>query len=140
MEKTARKALILTITAAAICGGAVAGMGISYALTPSPAAIKAAEETDSVEKFSVNENGQTYGLINQGLYSDPEARPQLIFVTTDEGKDGYSYYYELFPNANVDSPEEAEASSTDKPYEVPVFKVDGKTVIGFHTVNRTPEK
>lgn len=140
MKKLAKVALALSVSSAAIVGGSIAGYTIAVATTPTPAPVIADGSVHPVEKFPVNASGQTYGFIDQGLISDPSIRPQLVAVSTDEGKDGYAYYVELFPSSTAKSPADAKALSTDQPYPVPVYEVDGKTVIGVHTVNRLPEK
>lgn len=142
MKKLAKVAIVLAVSSGAIVGGSLAGFTIAVATSPAPVAQPqgGAESVRAVEKFPVNESGQSYGLVDQGLLSDSSVRPQLVLVTTDEGVDGYAYYAELFPAAVARSQNEAKALSTDEPYEVPVYEVDGKTLIGMHTVNRPPEK
>lgn len=140
MKKLTRLTLVLAISSGAIVGGSLAGFGLAMATAPTAPAQTGEGGIQSVEKFPVNDSGQTYGLIDQGLLSDGSVRPQLVLVTTDTGEEGYAYYVELFPAVAAKSPADAERLSTDQPYEVPVYKVDGSTFIGFHTVNRPPEK
>jgi hypothetical protein len=141
MKKLAKVALVLAVSSGAIVGGSLAGFSIAVANSPAPPVQVQGDDGSlrPVEKFSVNESGQTYGLVDQGLLSDSSVRPQLVLVTTDEGVEGYAYYAELFPAAMAKSTTEAKQLSTDQPYEVPVYDVDGRTFIGIHTVNRLPE-
>ena len=141
MKRFAKVAAILAVSSGAIVGGSVAGFTLAVANSPAPVLEIQGDDGSlrPVEKFPVNESGQTYGLVDQGLLSNSSVRPQLVLVTTDEGVDGYAYYTELFPTVLAKSPAEAKGLSTDQPYEVPVYQVDGRTLVGMHTVNRLPE-
>lgn len=140
MSKGMKFAATLAIAACAITAGTFGGMAISNAVITPPAPLTHENQSiHPVDKYPTNEAGQTYGFIDQGLISDDQQRPQLVMVTTDDGEDGFAYYLELFPNAGVESPLEAEASNHPESYSVPVYEVDGKTQIGFHTLNRPPE-
>lgn len=138
MKKIKKVAIAIAIASAALVAGSLSGFLIANAVAPAQTVDYGS--VNAVEKFPVNDSGQTYGFVDQGLHSDPSARAQLLAVTTDDGKDGWAYAIELLPAAYAQTPEEAEKLSTDDPYEVAVYELDGRTFIGFHTVNRLPEK
>ncbi len=75
-----------------------------------------------------NESGQTYGA--------DWVRPDLILVGLEDGTEGYCYDEDL-NGKKFSSPEEALAwqEQCQKEYpngrEIPVYKSDGKTVIGY---------
>lgn len=141
MKKTARVAILLGVCSAAVVGGSLAGLAIASAIPPTePRVEEGPGSVHPVAEFPVNESGQTYGYVDQGLLSDPSARAQLVAVTTDEGVDGWAYFAELMPAAMATTPEEAEALSTGEPYKVAVYELDGRTLIGFQTVNRQLEQ
>lgn len=135
MKKLTKAAAALALSAAAIVGCSTAGFFVAMASAPtvSPKAPDVGSPY-AVDHYPVNAQGQTYGMIDQGLAGDPEARAELIAVTTDDGKEGYAYGQDLF--APVPSGPDEAATLSDEPYEVPVYELDGRTLIGVHTVNR----
>jgi len=75
-----------------------------------------------------NDNGETYGVESE------ELQPDLIYVVADNGKDGY------VRRADVEAGRRHQPTNPDdavnhnpKPFEVPVYQSDGKTVIGTFT-------
>lgn len=87
--------------------------------------LTATYSTSRTTEWGVNASGQTYGVINN------QGSPDLVAVHAISGKDGYVYASDLEepPPAN---PQEALARQ-DGPHSnraVPVFKEDGKTVVG----------
>lgn len=135
MMEIKKVVLASTILAATILGGSVTGVAIASSMLPPPVQSEAGAVA-SVESFAVNDSGLTYGFVNQGLVSDTAARADLVMVTTDEGADGWAYSSELMPWIHAKTPQEAEALTTDRPYRVAVYQLDGKTLIGYQTVNR----
>lgn len=87
------------------------------------------------ENYSVNENGQTYGILSNSVY--PEDNPRLVKAIGDNGKEGYVYYSDLI--AGPETPEEAKAyrleleSGNYVPKSINVYESDGKTVIDTFT-------
>lgn len=134
----AKKVVIVSsLLAAAVVGGSVSGVAVASATFAPPAHDQAGQVLD-VESFAMADSGLTYGFVDQGLTSDPAARPDLVLVTTDEGIEGWAYSDELMPWLGVKTPEEAKALDGDVPYAVPVYELDGETLLGFQTVNRPP--
>lgn len=138
MKKITRISLIGGGAAIALVAGASSGMAIAAATQPTEAAIFETS-VNGVESFKTNANGQTYGWVDQGLLDDPSARATLVGVVTDDGKEGWAYTSELMPWLDAKTPEEAASLTTDQPYAVAVYALDGKTLLGYHTVNRPPE-
>jgi hypothetical protein len=86
-------------------------------------------------QWGVNANGQTYGVINE------RGSPDLVAVIATNGKTGYAYAADLDRAAgdNPKSPEEALAmqqARVGKTFSVPVYKEDGKTIIGMFVMGR----
>ncbi len=96
---------------------------------------------NATEDYKTNKDGLTYG---SSMYSSsPENEPDLILAETVDGKEGYVYKDDLY-YAQVDSPEEllsldkqnqkiwndAPAGEVVVAKYIPVYKSDGKTVIG----------
>lgn len=84
----------------------------------------------SIPNYPINEQGQTYG---QGPYPAGTTQvPDLISATGENGVNGYVKATDL--NSNVSTPEEAYAyqkSMEELGYKsIPLYKSDGKTVIG----------
>lgn len=96
-------------------GLAVGGRSIS--ISPSP--------------YKVNENGQTYGIVNNT--GEKNEYPDLIGAVGVDGTKGYVYAKELF-GAMPSSPEEAVALMTDREYiqgkAINLYAANGVTVIG----------
>lgn len=139
MKKIIRASAAIGVAAAALVAGSLTGLGIATAVNSAAPPQEVQHSVNAVDAFPTNDFGQTYGFVDQGLLSDSDARAQLVAVTTDQGKDGWAYWAQLMPPLTADSAEEAQALSTDQPYQVAVYELDGRTPIGFHTVNRAPE-
>ena len=80
--------------------------------------------------YPVNANGQTYGppvLVDEPM-------PDLVMVVGNDGVRGYVYETDMSspPPASI---ENALSGSFDDPYDIPVYKSDGVTVIGTFTMN-----
>ncbi|MFF2531522.1 hypothetical protein ACFVS2_21680 [Brevibacillus sp. NPDC058079] len=95
----------------------------------SPMNYKGASNSN-IPNYPINDQGQTYG---QGPYPVGTTQvPDLISATGENGVNGYVKATDL--NANVSTPEEAYAyqKSMEKlGYKsIPLYKSDGKTVIG----------
>ena len=75
--------------------------------------------------WAVNENGDTYGVINEN------GEPDLIAVSATNGRDGYAYAADL-NGPMPSSPEEATTwnETHGGTRAVPVYESDGETVIG----------
>ena len=110
-------------------------------ITTTPGARWSAEFTwinERITEWAVNDDGNTYGAINQN------GEPDLIAVVASNGKQGYVYATQL---AEADgsaaalkftSPEQALAwqkSRIGKTFSVTVYESDGKTVVGEFVIN-----
>lgn len=88
-------------------------------------------------KYKVNENGETYGKQIPGS----EEEPDLIACTATNGKDGYVKQTDMdkYGGGNVKSPEEAKEymNSCEDIIKIPVYKSDGKSVIGYFELEGT---
>lgn len=139
LKKARRILLAVAIGMAALTAGVgvgtVAATALASSTTPSDA-----ESVNAVDAFPTNKFGQTYGYVDQGLTSDAAARAELVFVTTDGGKDGWAYSADLLPGAFAKTFEDAVRESKTEPFEVSVYELDGRTLIGSTTVNRPPER
>ncbi|MBU5442749.1 hypothetical protein [Paenibacillus sp. MSJ-34] len=82
---------------------------------------------EKVPNYEVNDQGQTYG---QGPFEPGVSQePDLIKVVGDNGVKGYVKSSDLNPSFN--SPEEAlKYQNTPKSNKIPIYKSDGKTIIG----------
>lgn len=89
---------------------------------------------DLVASFGVNSKGETYGLFGQGLNSDPDAIPMLVGVVASNGKEGYSYYNQVFGEPATTLEEARSMTETRGPRQVPVYDLEGN-VIGEYTAN-----
>lgn len=86
---------------------------------------------DLVASFGVNSKGETYGLFGQGLISNPDATPILVGVVASNGKEGYSYYDQVFgvPASNLD--EAHSTTETRGPRLVSVYDLEGNVIGEF---------
>jgi len=76
--------------------------------------------------WAVNENGDTYGVVNE------QGEPDLLAVVATNGRTGYAYADEL-RGPQASSPDEA-ATWAPAPRTVDVYESDGETVIGEFVV------
>jgi len=100
--------------------------------------IEATWVSERVTEWALNENGDTYGAMNE------HGQPDLISVVATNNQHGYVYAGEL---ADADgsaqamkfkSPEEALAWQKEregKTFSVPVYQSDGKTKVGEFVLN-----
>lgn len=140
---TFKKLALAGVASAAVVIGGLGGLAVASAVStpPPPTPLTEAELSwNPVAKVPDNGAGLTYGFIDQGLLTDASARADLVFVSTDDGKDGYAYMAELLPGYDAKTPEEAAQYVNTEPYQVPVYELDGKTLIGYQTVNRPAER
>jgi len=80
----------------------------------------------TVGDWGVNEDGQTYGRINDN------GIPDLVAVEGNNGHWGYAKSSDLMPTPS--NPADALAHAGSGPHDIPVYKEDGKTVIDSYTV------
>lgn len=127
-----------------IAGGAASGVAYAHAAKPAaPAVAPSAGVGDApvnVEKpiYPTNDAGETYGSAADA--PTPEDEPDLIKVMATNGKIGYARSIDLDRASGVlvANPEEAlawtedaqERAASGEEVSVPVYEVDGKTVIG----------
>lgn len=136
MRKSIKVLGMAAAASAALVVGSFTGVAIASAVSPTTEQMG----VTLLNEFRVTDQGLTYGFVDQGLAEDPGARADLVAVTTDDGKDGWAYSAEYMPWNFVEKPDEAAKSSTNQPYTVPVYELDGKSLIGYQTVNRPAEK
>jgi hypothetical protein len=132
------------VFSAVVAAFAVAGAGSGAALAGapslfSPAGVSGTGRTPMpAPHYSQNAAGQTYG--SAAIAPSPDEEPDLIAAATTDGREGYVLRTDL-NDANgstaaksFKSPQDAldwqagEAAQSDQ--EIPVYAVDGKTVIG----------
>lgn len=135
MKKTAISKLIMALSLSL-------GMLVGTSL---PAA--AFEKENTLAKFPVNEYGQTYGsCANTGSW---ENAPELVAVGQDVN--GYCRREDLFADqinfpkspddkAGWEKWDKLYGSGNKDGYEIPVYKVDGRTVIGTFTVGGSSDE
>ncbi len=126
--------LVLTIALAA-------GMAIGMFITPTIASSKFNIGQDKVPNFPVNANGQTYGSSLEAV--SVETEPDLIAAIGIDGTEGYVLSKDL-QEPSPKTPEEAvaqtkeiekaalaaKAKGSNIVREIPLYDVDGRTVIG----------
>ena len=122
---------LLTISIALIAG-LVAG-SFSYGATSTKAnTLPDQSSQDLAPAHGVNQNGETYGL-------DDDQRPDLILATGVDGTDGYIKLKDLNKD-QPNNPEEAvaymEKIKNSAPKNIPLYDVDGKTVIGEFKIDK----
>ena len=81
------------------------------------------------EGYPKNENEQTYGPDLSGLNPDEIGVPDLILAQGENGIIGYANKVEL-EGPMPKNPEEAVKLNNPPPRAVPLYAVDGETVIG----------
>lgn len=118
-----------------LCAGAGAFAGSQLAQTGDPAADEVAASIDQqtpdsgeIRIYPQNESGQTWGTPETGALD-----PELVLAEATNGEVGYVFSSDLI-GPEYSSPQEAyEASpstSQESPGSIPVYAVDGATVIG----------
>lgn len=103
-------AAVLTLAA----GASVAGSGNRAA--------------DAAPPYPVNANGQTYGSALAAV--SPETEPDLIEAIAADGTEGYVRADDLTPPQPANPSEAARRNGAGKGRIIPLYAVDGKTVIG----------
>ncbi len=82
----------------------------------------------TVTAWATNENGQTYGVMNDN------GRPDLMAVVATNGREGYVRREDLRP-PQPKTPEEAAEQGRDAGVrEVPVYESDGETEVGIFRI------
>lgn len=129
----------------ALIAGFAAG-SFSYGAIPAtanaiPATVSATpDQSKPTPKFPVNKNGETYGSNRDVTVAGQE--PDLILAKGEDGTDGYIKLKDLNKD-QPNNPEEAvaymEKMKNSDPKDIPLYDVDGKTVIGKFKID-TPEK
>lgn len=117
---------------ALIVGAAAAGLVVGAILTVDATAGQPEEPTPA---YSVNANGQTIG---PWIGGENAFQPDLVEITTDDGKRGYARTVDM-SWAPATTPEEAaritkEHVNEDGDVVIPVFAADGTTKIGVATI------
>lgn len=132
---------LLTISLALIAG-IVAG-SFSYGAMPITASTvpdQSIQNLKATQKFPVNKNGETYGSNREVTVAEQE--PDLILAKGVDGTTGYIKLKDLNKD-QPNNPEEAvaymEKMKNSAPKNIPLYDVDGKTVIGEFKIDK-PEK
>jgi len=93
------------------------------------------------DKFSINENGETYGSAANA--TSPKTEPDLISVLGTGGKSGYVKKSDLYKD-DFQTEEEMEYYMAEVfgkgPRYIPVYESDGKTVIDEFMIGVPPSK
>lgn len=76
-----------------------------------------------LEPLQINENGLVYGF--------DSSITDLVITPTDDGRFGYAYRMAFF--GNVDDPPDVKYYKLTHTRKMPVYKEDGKTLIGYFT-------
>lgn len=116
----------IVLGALALSGGAFAASNAGWIQLPC-AVTNCQPEYGRVPDWPVNEFGETYGV--QG---DSPVSPDLIRVSASNGATGYVRSKDL-NGPTPTSPEQAmewQEANKGKSREIPVYKEDGRTVIG----------
>jgi hypothetical protein len=126
----------------ALIAGFVAG-SFSYGAIPATASATPDQSIQDIKptpKFPVNKNGETYGSNSEVTVAGQE--PDLILAKGVDGNDGYIKLKDLNKD-QPNNPEEAvaymEKMKNSAPKNIPLYDVDGKTVIGEFKIDK-PEK
>ena len=82
----------------------------------------------SLNSYSVNANGQTFGSILDAQSLDD--LPDLVAVYTDDGIAGYSIREEICPTPQT----KEEVSALEKINRISVYAEDGCTLLGVHSI------
>ena len=128
---------LLTIPLALI-GGLLVG-SLSYGAIPTTADTISYDPIQHLKagKFPVNKNGETYGSIADVTVTGQE--PDLILAKGVDGTDGYIKSKDLNKD-QPKTPEEAAAymkkSENSTSESIPLYDVDGKTVIGKYQIGK----
>ncbi len=104
--------------------------------------LKATYVNQTPTEWAVNENGDTYGAVND------KGEPDLLAVIATNGKPGYAYAEELDEASGVTAAEKFtstedariwQESRYGKSFPVPVYESDGETVIGEFVIEGPPD-
>ena len=117
--------------AEAISAGAKGGAIVDFEAEPGSRRVPEAWELPT-PAYPVNDRGQTYGADIDA--PNPAQGPDLVRAYATNGKLGYVYGANLNDEPAFSSPEEAAAWSratrSESPRSIPVYELDGVTVIG----------
>jgi|SRR6478735_10048275 len=152
MPKSNTRAALATagIVIGCLFGGLVAGSAIAVGPTIlAPVGLSARGEVVAAPmpspSYSANDEGLTYGSALDA--PSPETEPDLIQAVSDDGTEGYVLKTDLddadgtAAAASFTSPEDAvkwQARRALETVTIPVYAVDGRTVIGKFTVAAPP--
>lgn len=127
------------VTLSFVLGLSVVSVPLAYGFKEKNVVYKDSSMTKEIShiksNYSVNKNGQTYGVLSDSVYI--EDNPKLVGVVGDNGREGYVYFDEFI--AGPETPEEAMKMQADLeagryvPKCMNVYEADGKTVIDTFT-------
>lgn len=131
MMKSTRWSLVVVALAGLASVGAGAVIGLSTAsASPAPAASPTVQQdsaTSAAYVFPKNAYGQTYG--SELDAATPGDAPDLIRAYATNGREGYVLKTDLHPPL-TGGMDEALALNSSGDRAIPVYEVDGRTVIG----------
>ncbi len=127
------------VTLSFVMGLSVVSVPLAYGFKEKNVVYKDRNMTEEIShiktNYSVNKNGQTYGILSDSVYI--EDNPRLVAVIGDNGREGYVYFEEFI--AGPETREEARKMREDLeagryvPKSINVYEADGKTVIDTFT-------
>ena len=143
IRAAATGAVLFGVAVAGVLAGAASATGSNAPeAAPSVAAGAPAELKQRTPVYAENARGETYG--SAMLAFQPADEPDLILAQATNGKVGYVRAAELdaASGADIDRPKDAltwnsrldAAASTGRLAAVPVYLVDGRTVIGVFEI------
>lgn len=137
-KKNFPRSAVIGVAIAALSVGGLGGAALAVGPTLfAPSGVTAEGSVPApAPEYKANAEGLTYGSALDAV--SPETEPDLVLVEATNGKQGYAYKSDLDRASGADvvfkSPEEALAWQKEQakvgPRAVPVYEVDGKTVIG----------
>lgn len=144
MNKIIKKILVIMVAL-------VMGIAVGLSTTAALASDKVNRSHDKAPKYSVNKNNQTYGSAADAI--SPETEPDLIAAIGIDGTKGYVLSKDL-KEEMPKTPEEAVKKTADMKKrtdeakekgnnivrEIPLYDVDGKTIIGKFGISGNEEE
>lgn len=115
----------------------VAGLLVgSLSLLPVLASNQLSQDNTPAPIFQVNQSGEKYGSLANANY--PGQEPDLVMAIGVDGTKGYLKYSDMMGKLPK-NPEEAIAMQNSRqnefPKTLPLYDVDGKTIIGEFKIN-----
>jgi hypothetical protein len=90
---------------------------------------------DPAPEYPTNGSGMTYGSLSDAV--SPQTEPDLVAAVGDNGEEGYVKSSDIAPTIPLNPEAAVRAQNSDeyrKSKKVPLYAVDGSTVIGTFTL------